>query len=189
MAVIETPMAEHARMTVTGAKVQVDRCAREIEAGAPRDEVLYGQLLDRVVLRLACEGGSPTSALAIAGQEVRGTAWAGYRSGLARLASAAASYLTWCAPAPSWAPHPFGEVGNRHPIAWTSPVGDVMVDLLAGGALYAKSLVPVVRAAAEGPVVVRLLNMLAPMQSSAYLPNGQIVPLVGSAWWFEGGVR
>jgi hypothetical protein len=182
-------MAQHSHMTVTETKVQVDRCAREIEAGAPRDEVLYGQLLDRVVLRLACEALSPSSALAIAGQEVRGTAWSGYRSGRARLASAAAAYLTWLAPPPSWTPQPFGEIGTRHPIAWTSPVGDVLVDLLAGGALYAKSLVPAVRAAAEGPVVVRLLNVLAPMQSSAYLPNGQIVPLVGSAWWFEGGVR
>jgi hypothetical protein len=74
----------------------------EIEAAKPRGPDLYPILLDRVVERLTDEDPDPTRALALAGQVVLGTPWAGFRSGRNRLASAAAAYITWIAPPEPW---------------------------------------------------------------------------------------
>ncbi|MGH8979442.1 MAG: hypothetical protein ACRDWE_00270 [Acidimicrobiales bacterium] len=160
--------------------------AVEAAASNPRAENdgLYGRLLDQVVGQLAVERAEPRGGLAAAGQAVRGTAWAGYRNGRARLASAAAAYLTWLAPPKDWATFETEQVGGRRPIGWRSPAGESIVDLLGGGSIYVKGLVPAVRELHPDAAVIRAMDLLAPTRSVAYQRGAPAVPLLESEWWF-----
>lgn len=102
MVVTVTTQRNPGPMVTRGRAAPFDYCAAEVEAAVPPEDGRYHRLLDEVVHRLAGSGADATAALAIAGQVVRTTIWAGYRSGRARLASAAASYLTWLAPPGDW---------------------------------------------------------------------------------------
>lgn len=164
----------------------------EVEAAAaapnPKNDQLYAQLLDQVVGELAARGASPTEALAAAGRAVKGTAWARYRSGRARLASAAAAYLTWLAPTGGWEHFDAGEVAGRRPIGWQSPEGEVIIDVLGGGQAYTR-IIRQVRATRPEAAVIRVLDLLAPRRSQAYPKASTSVALVDTPWWFEGSER
>lgn len=162
----------------------------EVEAATPnpRNDQLFAQLLDRVVGELAADGAEPTEALAAAGRAVKGTAWAGYRGGRARLASAAAAYLTWLAPTEGWKYFDAGEVAGRRPIGWQSPEGVAIVDVLGGGQAYTR-IVRQVRAHYPEAAAIRVLDLLAPRRSRAYPKVSSSVPLVDTPWWFEGSAR
>jgi hypothetical protein len=176
-------------MTATETKIQLDRREVEIEAAWPKNEDLYPSLLDQAVHLMTAGGIEPTSALSVAGRVVRGTPWAGFLSGKGRLASAAASYLTWLAPPSSWQAVDVPRVDGRLPVGWMSPSGELVVDLLFGAGRIPRGLVPLVKAAAPTYSVIRLLNLTAPTQSVAYLPGGAIQPLNETQWWFEGEAR
>jgi hypothetical protein len=169
--------------------VEIDRCAVEAEAASPRTDDLYPRLLDQVVRELALDGAGPAAALAAAGRAVRSTPWAGYRTGRARLASAAASYLTWLAPPAPWTAIDVPEIAGRRPVGWSSPGGEVLIDLLSGGTRDIKRLMRAAGAAGIDFVAVRALDLLAPTRSTAYPKGGLPLPLPESPWWFAGGAR
>ena len=167
----------------------IDRAAVEMAAAVPnpKNEDLYPRLLDEVVARLVSERMEPTAALAVAGHVVRGTQWASYRTGRIRLASAAASYLTWLAPPAGWTPAPAPAITGRQPVAWCSPAGETIVDLLGGGRTYVKQLAhPLARLGHFD--AVRAIDLVAPTKSVAYPSGAHSLPLVESEWWF-GGAR
>ena len=186
-AVIET--TEEQAETVKCIEVGIDRAAVEVDASTPnpKNEDLYPRLLDEVVARLLSERMEPTAALAVAGHVVRGTPWASYRTGRIRLASAAASYLTWLVPPANWTPGTAPAIAGRQPVAWCSPAGETIVDLLGGGRTYVKQLAhPLARLGHFA--AVRAIDLVAPTKSVAYPSGAHSLPLVESEWWF-GGAR
>lgn len=166
-----------------------DYCAAEVAAAAPAEDGRYHRLLDEVVRRLAIAGAEPTAALAVAGQVVRDTTWAGYRNGRARLASAAASYLTWLAPPGDWKYTELSLVGERRPVGWRSPDGELVVDFLDVAPRAIKACVRGVEKMEMSPVAIRALDLMAPTRSTAYLGTAAPVALAETRWWFAGGAR
>lgn len=166
-------------------EMTIDRAAVEAAAAAPArgNEDLFPTLLDRVVGQLVTSRAEPTSALAIAGQVVRGTAWATYRNGRARLASAAAAYLTWLAPPEPWLGFEVPPIAGRQPIGWRAASGEVLIDLLGGGHVYVKQLVREL-ARRDEATAIRAIDLLHPRASVAHAPGAQPVALPESPWWF-----
>lgn len=173
-------------MALPGVTPSTDRSAAQAEAALPRDDRLYPRLLDQLVRELAVCRAEPTAALAAAGRLVRGTSWAGYRSGRARLASAAASYLTWLAPPTPWAAVELPEIAGRRPIGWRSVNGDVLIDLLSGGPRDVKRFMRVVGELGIEFTAVRALDLLAPTRSTAHEKGKLPMALRESPWWFTG---
>ena len=188
MGVIVTTDRNAGQMTRDTAVRDLRRSEIEIEAASPRDPTLYPRLLDEVVHLVATGVSGEAPALVAAGQVVRGTPWAGFRTGRARLASAAAAYLNWMAPPRPWAYEAAVIIEGRRPLAWRCPEG-VLIDLLGAAGQPTRSLVPAARAAVPGSLVVRVLDLTAPTRSVYYEAGGAALPLLGSPWWFEGGAR
>lgn len=166
-----------------------DYSAAEVEASVPAEEGRYHRLLDEAVHRLAAARAEPAAALFVAGQVVRGTSWAGYRNGRARLASAAASYLTWLAPPKCWRYVELAPVSGRRPLGWASPEGDLVVDFLDVAPRAVKGCVRAVEKKAMAPVAVRVLNLLAPTHSVVHVPGASPIALYESKWSFGEGAR
>lgn len=104
------------------------RAAVQVVAAKPRSSAVLPQLRDKVVLDLVEGDRAPaTDALAAAGRAVRGTSWAGYRSGRCRLATMAASYLRWLAPPATWSFVGAPSVSGRRAVAWLSPAGELQL--------------------------------------------------------------
>jgi hypothetical protein len=180
-------------MREAGPRRDAARCGMaEIEAAAaapnPGNDQLYVRLLDQVVDELVARGAEPTEALGAAGRAVKGTPWAGYRNGRARLASAAATYLTWLVPGNSWTHFDAGEVEGRRPVGWQSAGGETVVDVLGGGRANT-GIVRQVRDLHPEAAVIRVLDLLAPRRSVAYPKGAPPVQLVDTPWWFEGAGR
>jgi hypothetical protein len=169
---------------------EAERRIVEIEAAAPKDPDTFGQLLDAVVDELTRGEPEPTRALVIAGRVVAGTPWAGFRSGRARLATAAASYLNWVAPPLPWVRLDLDlSVDGRRPIGWCSELGVVFVDALVHGEREAASFARKLRKSGTEMAAVRAIDVLAPTRSKVY-ENGQRATLLrDSAWDFEGRAR
>lgn len=181
MNVVQTASCQRRGMETT-----IDRADVEAASAlpAPGNEELFPVLLDRVVGRLVESRAEPTRALWIAGQVVRGTPWARYRNGRARLASAAATYLTWLAPPESWKAFAAPKVGNRRAIGWRAPSGEVIVDLLGGGSAYVKALVKDLAPLCPEATAIRAIDLLHPRASTAYEPNALAALLPDTCWWF-----
>lgn len=176
-----------------GPKWNCTRCGMaelEAAAAAPNEsnDQLYARLLDQVVGELAARGAEPIEALGAAGRAVKGTPWAGYRNGRARLASAAATYLTWLVPGSGWTHFDAGEVEGRRPVGWQSASGETVVDVLGGGRASSR-IVRRVRDLYPEVTAIRVLDLLAPRRSVAYPKGMPSVPLVETPWWFEGAGR
>jgi hypothetical protein len=161
----------------------------ELQAAYPREEGRYPQLLDHVVHAMCAQALEPISALVVTSAILRGTNWASYRNGRTRLASAAASYLTWLAPPTGWIYKDVGVVGDRRPLGWVNTDGELLIDLLAGGQIDPRRGAGPVVAAYRDAVAVRVLNLLAPRQSVVHHGTRQVGPLLESPWWFEGSGR
>jgi hypothetical protein len=191
MSVIVTPPTENFRVAKALTR-ENEELWSEIELGAafPRQDGHYPAFLDEVVHQMCARSLGPTAALGVTARVLQGTNWAGYRSGKARLASGAASYLTWLAPPAEWSYVPLAPVGERRPVGWRSPGGELIADVLAGDNAYVRRFSAAsVKAAVPDVAAVRVLNLLAPRHSVALLASGKTNPLVDTPWWFEGGQR
>lgn len=166
------------------------RSAVQVAAARPRSTAVLPHLLDRVVLELVDGARAPsTGALSAAGRAVRGTSWDGYRTGRARLATMAASYLRWLAPPATWSLAGTPTAGGRRSLAWLSPSGELLIDLLDVGDTDGHTLVERLFAygvSAAGQLAgVRLLRLSAPTTSVIYTTPERQQPLTDSPYWFE----
>jgi hypothetical protein len=107
---------EHQAMVTTDIAFDPRRVI-ELEAANPRSGDLYARLLDQTIHLLAELGAAPSDALFVAGQVVRGSSWASFRSGRSRLATASATYLTWLAPPSPWTYVGGQTVSDRRPVS------------------------------------------------------------------------
>jgi hypothetical protein len=157
----------------------------ELEAANPRSGDLYAHLLDRTIHLLAGRGAAPSDALFVAGQVVRGTPWASFRSGRSRLATASATYLTWLAPPSPWTYVGGQTVSERRPVSWQSPDGAVVIDVLLAVKRDDKTMAGrISRDAGDEVVAVRALDLHAPNHSTVYEADGSVMPLTESKWAF-----
>jgi hypothetical protein len=186
--VIVTTPVKHRGMPLSSVN-ESERSEIQVKASTPRDPALFGQLLDRVVHELVLGQPDPTRALALAGRAVHSTPWAGYRTGRARLATAAAAYLSWLAPPEPWVTVEVAAVSSRRPIGWRSPEGALVIDVLAAGSREVTSLGRAVLRAGTGAVAIRSLDVTAPARSKVFVTGVMPMMLAESDWVFEGRVR
>lgn len=192
--VIVTGSDDDVTMTTSVALVG-GRTAVQVAAAKPADPAVFPVLLDRVVAQLVQTGSGPTAALGVAGQVVRHTPWAGYRTGRSRLASSAAAYLRWMAPPEDWAAGKILKVSGRTGFTWVSPDGELIVDLLDVGDVDGHTLAAALydhgtaRAEALGGGVrlvgVRLMRLSNPTSSVLCTTRQRQVLLTTTPYWFE----
>lgn len=179
----------------TSAALVGGRSAVQVAAAKPADPALFPALLDRVVAQVVQAGSKPTAALGVAGQVVRGTPWAWYRTGRSRLASTAAAYLRWMAPPEDWTVGEVLEVSGRAGFTWVSPAGELIVDLLDVGDVAGHTLAAAfhdhgaARVAELGPDVhlvgVRLMRLSNPTSSVLCTTPQRQALLTTTPYWFE----
>jgi hypothetical protein len=184
--VIVTPAMERGAMSVKDL-TNAERRITEVEAAAPKDPELFGQLLDLVVDRLTKGPINPVLANEIAGQVTKGTPWAGFRSGRARLATVSANYLNWLAPPLPWARiDVVATATGRRPLGWVSAEGTVLIDLFVLNTRQGASFTRRLKVAGCTADVIRTIDITVPTRSKVLVTDARPVELVQSDWNFGG---
>jgi hypothetical protein len=188
-------------VSTTGVSTGLDlRCGAGLEAASPKNPHLAPRLLDLVVHDLLTHhGGDPLQALTVTGQVVRGTPWAGYRSGRSRLATMAACYLTWLVPPRPWRLVETTTISTkritiqvageppryRAGFTWKGPDGQRLIDLLLVDDMDRRVAWEAATDWRDGSQALRLLNLSAPRQSVLHTGPNAHIPLSESEWMFE----
>lgn len=188
MVVIVTSPSDHGAVVTTDLSIDPRRSA-ELEASAPRDRGLYAQLLDQAVHTLAAQRAEPSSALFVAGEVVRGTPWASHKTGRARLATAAAVYLTWLAPSSPWTYDGAEIHKSRRAVRWEGPGGRVVIDVLVANHRDKAMAQRILQGAGDEVAAVRALNLSSPNTSTVFESGGAVLAIAESSWSFTPEVR